>query len=161
MTVCEFERLGREPWTQSFRIRVGLLASSTSNSTEQGTKEGPQHTQARMRNTVGEYPCGILEQAYRELKGKAVEAVASRAAQPPVTTPKSHGAPMVEDFEGSESYLEAVLWLRLRNHLRQLLARVEHARLHGRLVNTNDFGNLVDRLAVVVSEVDDLAMVGR
>ena len=23
----EFERLGREPWTQSFRMRVGLLAS--------------------------------------------------------------------------------------------------------------------------------------
>ncbi len=27
LTVAEFERLGGEPWTQSFRIRVGLLAA--------------------------------------------------------------------------------------------------------------------------------------
>ena len=74
MTGCEFERLGREPWTQSFRIRVGLLASKLY--VELYGKEPKKvcsSTKPAWRNTVGEYPCGILEQAYRELKGKAVE----------------------------------------------------------------------------------------
>jgi hypothetical protein len=49
LTVGEFERLGREPWTQSFRIRVGLLASKLYVELYgQGTKEGPQQHQARM-----------------------------------------------------------------------------------------------------------------
>ena len=63
---------------------------------------------------------------------------------------------MVEDF-GIGKYLEAVLWLRLRNHLRQLLARVEHARLHGRLVAANDFGNLLDGCHVVALDVASFA----
>src|SRR5215831_14775259 len=46
---------------------------------------------------------------------------------------------------GSVSYLETVLRLRPRHQLRQLLARIEHPRLHGRLVDANDFGNLLDR----------------
>ena len=51
--------------------------------------------------------------------------------------------------------------LRRLDQLGQFPTRIEHARLHGRLVDTNDFGNLLDGLAVVVSEVDDLAVVGR
>jgi hypothetical protein len=47
------------------------------------------------------------------------------------------------------------------HQFRQLLTRIEHPRLHGRLVNANDFGNLLDRLAVVVSEVDHLPVLRR
>ena len=45
--------------------------------------------------------------------------------------------------------------------LGQFPTRIKHARLHGRLDDANDFGNLFDRLAVVVSEVDDLAVLRR
>ena len=74
LTVGEFERLGGDPLTQSFRIRVGLLASKLY--VELYGKEPKKvcsSTKPAWRNTVGEYPYGILEQAYRELKGKAVE----------------------------------------------------------------------------------------
>ena len=64
----------------------------------------------------------------------------------------NRGALDVRNYRmGSVSYLEAVLLLCTRHQLRQLLARVEHARLHGRLVDANDFRNLLDRLAVVVN----------
>jgi hypothetical protein len=42
------------------------------------------------------------------------------------------------------SYLEAVLRLCTRHQLRQLLARVEHARLDRALRNANDLGYLFD-----------------
>jgi hypothetical protein len=48
-----------------------------------------------------------------------------------------------------------------RDKLRQFSARVIHARLHRGLVNANDFGNLLDGLAVVVSQADDLAVLRR
>jgi hypothetical protein len=78
LTVGEFERLGGEPWTQSLRIRVGLLAHKLY--VELYGKE-PKKVRSRTgpawRNKVGEYPCGILEQAYRELRGS--RAVVQRA----------------------------------------------------------------------------------
>src|SRR2546428_4888097 len=37
-----------------------------------------------------------------------------------------------------------------------LAARIEHPRLHSRGRNTDDFRNLVDRLLMVVNEIDDL-----
>ena len=70
LTVSEFERLGGETWTQSFRISLGiragrLYAEVYGKAAEKvRTKFGPG-----WRNKVGKYPCGILEQAYRELKG--------------------------------------------------------------------------------------------
>jgi hypothetical protein len=48
-----------------------------------------------------------------------------------------------------------------RDKLRQFSARVIHARLHRGLVNANDSGNLLDGLAVVVSQADDLAVLRR
>jgi hypothetical protein len=40
----------------------------------------------------------------------------------------------------------------------QLPARVEHARLDGGLGDPDDLGNLLDRLVVIVDEVDDFAV---
>jgi hypothetical protein len=47
------------------------------------------------------------------------------------------------------------------HQLSQLLARVEHARLGCGRVDTNYLGNFCDRLAVIVHEVDDLAVLRR
>src|SRR6516225_11343891 len=44
-----------------------------------------------------------------------------------------------------------------RDQVSQLLARIEHARLDRALANADDIGDLFDRLAVVVDEVDHLA----
>jgi hypothetical protein len=46
------------------------------------------------------------------------------------------------------------------NEIRQLLARVEHARLHSRRGDPDDLRDLFDRFAVEVDEVDDLAVSG-
>ena len=51
--------------------------------------------------------------------------------------------------------------LRRLDQLGQFPTRIKHARLHGRFADANDFGNLFDGLAVVVSEVDDLAVFRR
>jgi hypothetical protein len=47
------------------------------------------------------------------------------------------------------------------NEIRQLLARVEHARLHSGLGDPDDLRDLYDRFAVEVDEVDDLAVLRR
>jgi hypothetical protein len=75
LTVSEFERLGGETWTQSFRVRLGLLARKLYAEIYRKKPEKVRSsTKPEWRNKVGKYPCGILEQAYRQLKGK--EAVA-------------------------------------------------------------------------------------
>jgi hypothetical protein len=43
----------------------------------------------------------------------------------------------------------------------QLPARVEHARLDRGLGDADDVGNLLDRLVVIVDEIDDLGLLGR
>jgi hypothetical protein len=47
------------------------------------------------------------------------------------------------------------------NQIRQLLARVEHARLHSGLGDADDIGDLFDRFAVEVDQIDDLAVLRR
>src|SRR5262249_6547330 len=47
------------------------------------------------------------------------------------------------------------------DHLREPLARVEAARLHRRLVDADDLGDLLDGFAMIVGEVDDLAVLRR
>jgi hypothetical protein len=74
----------------------------------------------------------------------------------------NRGALDVRNYHvGPVSYLEAVLRLCTRHQLRQLLARVEHARLDRVLRNANDLGYLFDRFLVVVHEIDDLPMFRR
>src|SRR5262245_12381540 len=96
---------------------------------------------------AGGAPCApwslIASRRLREARGFRFVWVAGRETNP--------FCPLRRAPVGSVSYLEAMLHLCTRHQLRQLLARVEHARLHGRLIDANDFGNLLDRLAVVVS----------
>src|SRR5262249_36115594 len=56
---------------------------------------------------------------------------------------------------------ERLLSLRVRDQLRQLLARVEHTRFHRGLVDADNLGDLLDRFTVIVNEIDDLAVLGR
>jgi hypothetical protein len=63
--------LGGERWAQSFRVRLGRLAAKLYTEIyAKPAKKGRSKT--AWWNKVGKYPCGILEQAYRELKGNAV-----------------------------------------------------------------------------------------
>jgi hypothetical protein len=72
LTVSEFERLGGEAWTQSFRVRLGLLANKRyAELYGNKPKKVRSSTNPEWRNMVGQYPCGILEQAYKELKSES------------------------------------------------------------------------------------------
>src|SRR6478672_12078313 len=52
-------------------------------------------------------------------------------------------------------------WLARRDEARQLPPRIEHARLHRGFAHADDLGRLLDRFAVVVDEVNDLAVLRR
>jgi hypothetical protein len=69
--VSEFQRLGGEEWTQSFRVRLGLLANKLyAEVYGQKPPKVRASTKPEWRNLVGKYPCGILEQAYKEMKSE-------------------------------------------------------------------------------------------
>jgi hypothetical protein len=69
LTVSAFERLGGERWTQSFRVRLGLLANKRyAELYGKKPRKVRSSTTPNWRNKVCKYPCGILEQAYRELR---------------------------------------------------------------------------------------------
>jgi hypothetical protein len=70
LTVHEFERLGGEPWTQGFRVRMGLLANKLYVELYGKPPRKVRTKLRRHRNKVGKYPCGLLEQAYRELEAQ-------------------------------------------------------------------------------------------
>jgi hypothetical protein len=71
MTVSEFEYLGEERWTQSFRIRLGLRAHKLHRELYgKKARKVRSSTKREWRNKVGRYPCGLLERAYRQLKGE-------------------------------------------------------------------------------------------
>lgn len=86
MTLREFGRLGGETWDMSFRSKLGKTASKLYR--EIYGKDPPQKRASRdWRNKVAKYPCGILEQAYRQLTaesqssaGSASEATAHNAS---------------------------------------------------------------------------------
>ena len=69
MTVHQFEVLGGEEWSQRFRVRVGLRAGQLHRQIF-GKPAKKVRSKAESRNKVGNYPCGILEQAFR-LRGCA------------------------------------------------------------------------------------------
>jgi hypothetical protein len=86
LTVSEFERLSGETWTQSFRVRLGLLANKMYVEIY-GRKPRKVRSSAvpKWRNMVGKYPCGVLEQAYRKLKEHAEVVATQPVAQAPGT----------------------------------------------------------------------------
>jgi hypothetical protein len=74
LTVSEFERLGGENWTQSFRVSLGLRAGKLYKGLYgKDAKKVRSSTKPEWRNKVGKYPCGILEQAYRELTAASLQ----------------------------------------------------------------------------------------
>jgi hypothetical protein len=91
MTLREFGRLGGENWGPSFRSKLGKAASKLYR--EIYGKEPPTGRSDRdWRNKVAKYPCGILEQAYRQLTsesqssaGSATEATADNTSATPVS----------------------------------------------------------------------------
>jgi hypothetical protein len=74
MTQLEFRRLRGELWDQSFISSFGKAASKLYREIYQ---KDPKLRYSRMakRNHVHKYPCGILEQAYREVTGRGVPLV--------------------------------------------------------------------------------------
>jgi hypothetical protein len=97
LTVAEFERLGGEPWTQGFRVRVGLLAKKLYVEIYgNGPRKVRSTTKPGWRNKVGKYPCGVLEQAYEALKDAplcdSVRTAFSRNAALSPLTPSSVSA---------------------------------------------------------------------
>jgi len=73
LTVSEFERLGGERWSQSLRVRLGLRAQKLYRELySKKARKVRSSTRPNWRNKVGKYPCGLLEQAYRELRGQGV-----------------------------------------------------------------------------------------
>lgn len=78
VTVKEFERLGGETWSQSFRIRLGQRAKESFLQVYQ--KEPKKVRSFPFKSIVNQFPCGIIEQAYRELIAEGAQAGAERTA---------------------------------------------------------------------------------
>ena len=74
MSQLEFRRLRGELWDQSFSSRLGKLATKLYRELY-GKKPPLQRSRTTMRNHVHLYPCGILEQAYAQLRAQAVTLV--------------------------------------------------------------------------------------
>jgi len=74
MTLREFGRLGGEDWDQPFRAKLGKAAAKLYRKIY---KKDPPKTRDPVdwRNKVGKYPCGILEQAYRQLRAEGIPLV--------------------------------------------------------------------------------------
>jgi hypothetical protein len=69
MSQLEFRRLRGEYWDSSFTSSFGILATKLYRELY---KKAPKKRYSRRanRNSVNLYPCGILEQAYRQLRAK-------------------------------------------------------------------------------------------
>jgi hypothetical protein len=78
VTVKEFERLGGERWSQSFRIRLGQRAKEIFLQVYQ--KEPKKVRSHPYKSMVNQFPCGIMEQAYRELTAVDAPVSADRTA---------------------------------------------------------------------------------
>src|SRR5262245_28032061 len=74
MTQLEFRRLRGELWDQSFISSLGKAASKFYREIY-GKKPKLKYSRIAKRNHVHRYPCGILEQAYRQLKDQGVPLV--------------------------------------------------------------------------------------
>jgi hypothetical protein len=72
LTVAEFGRLGGEKWTHSFHVRLGIRALKLFGTvyTKKKPKKVRSTTKPAWRGLVCRYPCGVLEQAYLELKAE-------------------------------------------------------------------------------------------
>jgi hypothetical protein len=74
MTQLEFRRLRGEQWDQSYISRFGKTATKLYREIY-GEKPKLKRSRVAKRNHVHRYPCGILEQAYRQLTEQGVPLV--------------------------------------------------------------------------------------
>jgi hypothetical protein len=74
MDLRTFARLCGEEWDDSFRSKLGKAASKLYREIY-GTDPPRSRSRKAYRNKVGRYPCGVLEQAYRQLKGDGASTV--------------------------------------------------------------------------------------
>jgi hypothetical protein len=74
MSQLEFRRLRGEYWDSSFTSSFGILATKLYRELY---KKAPKKRYSRRanRNSVNLYPCGILEQAYRQLRAQVIPLV--------------------------------------------------------------------------------------
>jgi hypothetical protein len=74
MCQLEFRRLRGEYWDSSFSSSFGILATKLYRELY---KKAPKTRYSRRanRNSVNLYPCGILEQAYRQLRAQGIPLV--------------------------------------------------------------------------------------
>ena len=79
MTQLEFRRLRGELWDQSFISSLGKAASKLYREIYQ-KKPKLRYSRSANRNHVHKYPCGILEQAYRQLREQGVPLVKPKSA---------------------------------------------------------------------------------
>jgi hypothetical protein len=71
LTVSEFRSLGGERWDQSFQVRLSLRATKLHRELyKKKPKQVRDPVWPGYRNKVSKYPCGILEQALREIKAE-------------------------------------------------------------------------------------------
>lgn len=71
LTTQQFMKLGGEKWDRGFTIRVGLRAAKIHEEVlGKAPKKVRSSTKGAYRNKVGSYPCGVLEQAYRQVRSE-------------------------------------------------------------------------------------------
>jgi hypothetical protein len=71
LTTQQFMKLAGEKWSQGFTIRVGIRAAKLYQEIlGKPNKKVRSSTKGGHRNKVGKYPCGILEQAYQQVKSE-------------------------------------------------------------------------------------------
>ena len=71
MSQLEFRRLRGEYWDSSFSASFGILATRLYRELYKNAPKKRYERRAN-RNHVNLYPCGILEQAYRQLRAQGV-----------------------------------------------------------------------------------------
>ena|SRR6516165_2666587 len=74
MVVREFRRLRGETWDASFSARLGKAASKLYREIY-GKPPTARRSSRAHRNFVARFPCGIIEQAYRQLMEQGVPLV--------------------------------------------------------------------------------------
>lgn len=88
MTTDEFNSLGFEVWDHGFKIKMGKRARRLYMDLYKGKapRKVRSSTHPLWRNKVGKFPCGILEEAYKQLRGEGVRTV--RDPSQPSAAPK-------------------------------------------------------------------------
>jgi hypothetical protein len=79
MSQLEFRRLRGEYWDSSFSSRFGILATKLYRELYNKAPK-KRYSRRANRNAVNLYPCGILEQAYRQLRARGIALMKSDSA---------------------------------------------------------------------------------